>query len=210
MFRNLRLTCAAALLASALLPSLAGSEVLHSKLKGPSLYASFNDFDPVSCVFTMASFSINEMQTVDASGAAFSGPLLSLYIDQYSLCGGHGGAEYFAQELLPDGALHTDSARMSSASLQVTIYASYERGQPKIVPINIDLVWTGDGDVSTGHTSRITSNRFFRTMTRSHGTTRRATVSGTMLLWGENVADTDSFALLGYSHSGSITVQKPR
>jgi hypothetical protein len=206
MFRNLRLPCAvAALVVSSFLPYLASAEVIHSRLKGPNAGASFHDYDPAACVFTLASFSINEMQFDDAPPSLW----LSLYMDQYSLCGA-GGSEYFAFEPLPEGAFRTDGGRLSSASLQVTIYAAYERGQPKIVPVVIDLVWTGEGDIRMGHTSQILSNRFFRTMTRSHGSSRMATVSGSMLLWGEELTDTESFAFLGFNHSGSITINKPR
>ncbi|HVG09902.1 MAG TPA: hypothetical protein VNM67_19530 [Thermoanaerobaculia bacterium] len=210
MFRNLRLPCVIAAFTLALVTSSTNAEVFHSKLQGPSIGVSFSDYDPVKCVYTLAAFSINEMQFSDTSGTPSSSPWISLYIDQYSPCGYPGGAEYFAYEAIPAGAFHTDGGRMSTATLQITIYAAYERGQPKIVPVTIDVVLTGEGEVTTGHSSQTTSNRFFRTVTRSHGTARAATVSGSMLLWGENLADTESFAILGFSHSGSITVQKPR
>ena len=230
MFRNLRLTCAvAALLASALLPSLAGSEVLHSKhnprlpcaalalsvivpslvsaevthyrLRGEIASATFYEH-PTYCFQTYTDLSVHDTDSDKT--------YLTVSVSEHNLCEDTHSTVFYASAYVPRDAYRT-RGNLSTASLQFTAHGYGRTGAP--ASATIALTWTGVGEIYSG---RSTSSAQWgsgsgSSMTRTSGSSRDATVSGSFMVESRNLAATEeAYGILEISREAYRTIYHPR
>jgi len=187
MFRNLRLVCAAALVASSLLPSLASAAVVYRyRSAGASASAIFISVDPTGCLYTDISLFVYERRVREGPGQPEHETWIDLFGFQLDACNGNSVSNLYASTIIPDGDFRAHG--LESASLQTTIEVP-----EYAVPMTLDLVWTGEGEISGSRRTRTGRYRgsVGMYMMLYKGVFRSADVSGSILFDSRNLADTD-------------------
>ncbi|HVG09901.1 MAG TPA: hypothetical protein VNM67_19525 [Thermoanaerobaculia bacterium] len=201
MFRNLRLSCAALAL-SVLVPSLVGAEVIHSRFRGESASATFYEHSTY-CIQTYTDLSVTEIANNGDNGQ------LSLYVSEYDRCEDTYSTVFYAWASLPRAAYSTSGGHLSTASLRFTVVGYGRAGDPGSAAL--DLTWTGTGEIYNGRST--TSGQwgsFGRFMTQSSGSSRDATVSGSLIVESRNLAATEeAYGALEISSEASKTIYFP-
>ena len=209
MFRSLRLTCVvAALAASALISSPTSAVVDQYRAQGGSATATFMDIDSTGCILTYADVSVTEGRILDVSRQEPSSTWLVVFIYQSDLCLGHHLTEneLHAHTAIPADAFRIKGALHSASLLQVTVDVE-NRWTATLQPVTIELTWTGDGDISRGHS---TSQSIFpggRYLWRSNGSFTTATPSGSIKLRSMTLTGSHgAYGRLESGHSASTVI----
>lgn len=185
MFRNLRPTFAAVAALAILAPCLAGAEAIHYRSSGDSAYASFYDVDATGCIWRYTDVSVTAGRFRTEPGPSLPQTYLDLSVFEYDYCQFIQISSVFASATIPDDAFRLQGA-LQSASVQATVDA-YDWVTGTFEPVTVDLVWAGDGDIYRGHSTNHTQYPGGRYFTRSSGSTRLATPSGSVTVRSTNL-----------------------
>lgn len=184
MFRNLRPTLAAALVLTALLPSLASAATYHYRSSGDSATASFYSVDPTGCIWTNTDVYVASNQYRTEPGPSQPATWVSLYIYAYDYCQFTYAYDFHGSTTIPDSGFRVNGG-LQSASVQATVDA-YNWLTGTFEPVAVDLAWTGEGEVFRGHSNYQSNFPGGRSMARSNGSYRLATPAGSVTLPSTN------------------------
>lgn len=199
----------AALAPSPLALSLARPETTSYTSRGNSAVARFSEVDPTGCVQTETALFVKEGRMRAEPGPVEPSTSIDFFTYDYNACNREYTLVLHGFTAVPADAVHFRGQGLQSASLQVTIPVEHHLadGTVTTVPVSFDLVWTGEGDVSRGLSIYRNGHRGFSYMTRSSGSSRDATISGS-ILWGSRnlAAFQETSASLEY-HQESVTTR---
>lgn len=201
---------AAALAASPLAPSLAGPETESYSSRGNGAIAHFSD--ATGCVRTETALYVKEGRTQSEPGPAETSTSIDFFSYDYDACKGRYTAVRSGFAAVPADTVRFQGQGLQSASLRVTIQVENRAagGIVTTVPVSFDLVWTGEGEVSRGHAVYQNGHQGFSYRTRSSGSSRDATVSGSILFESRDLAASpETSASLEY-HQSAVTTRSVR
>lgn len=150
-----------------------------SKLKGSSADYYFNGFD--GCVYTDVFVLVNGVQTHNPPAAPTVETRVWVGINQLDFCAGEFGEltmTGWGDASLQNGEFQATS-KLSSASLDTTV-DFFDTVSSTSFPIDVSLSWTGTGDLQRSQLHLRDRFGLSLFILRSSGTSRSATVTGTV------------------------------
>lgn len=179
------------------LPVVAAN-VNKSQFKGENAYATFYQYD--GCNSTSVSVSAFTNITKSAPGAPTDQMGAYLYYDNYNYCTG----TYSSSSGESPNATFTIDNQLKSASLKGT-FALYDYYSGTTKTANVNLTWTGTGDLFRNRSSYTYQTPTSLTRYRSNGENRDAAVSGSVTVDGTNViTNLSSYGSLYSSSNGTF------
>lgn len=186
------------------------NQVAHYRSKDNSASASFGFPDASGCIWTSIDISVVEsMKRFSVENRSFEAyMILSLYI--YDKCnGGQRVFSGFSEQSLERGVL-AFKGNLGGATVS-TETALYDWVSGTTRTVEIDLAWTGVGEIWTGRRRESYLVPGYRQTTRYFGSNRSAEVFGTLLLDGAAIpAGTATTATLYNTRDGSIEIRRER
>jgi hypothetical protein len=183
------------------LPALAAPKSQY-QVKGQNAYASFYQYE--DCSYTYVDVYAFDNLEKSALGAPTSQTGAWLYYSTYNYCDGI----YSFGSASSDTATVTINNSAQSASLTGT-FTLYDYYSNTSKTANVNLTWTATGTTyrSNSH-SNYQGPGYFSTY-RSKGTTRDASITGSININGSNlIAGLSSYASITSSNNGSLTIYK--
>lgn len=197
--RNMRIVITLlVLLASAafLYPGSAWAATSTFQVRGYTVYAYFSSVDSTGCVVTEGSISS------DTSSGRGGQPFTEASVDQYDQCRNTLDLGDWGQI---DSSPAQISTTLTSASLQATIPATDDLGNP--ATITVDLTWTSTSGTMHGVNTGHTGGGSFSTSFHDNGFWSEATATGTISDGTTNFASgATQFASIGKYTDGYVEV----
>ncbi len=174
------------------LPAMAATTSKY-QVKGENAYADFYQSD--ECNYTGVNVFVANSVT-KTSGAPTTQKEAYLSYWKYNFCTGVSSSGYGSS----NDFTSTLSKQLDSANLTGTFtITDYSTGTTKNADVNIN--WTGTGDVSRGNSHYRYQNAGYSSNYRSVGSSRQANVSGSVTVDGTNILA----GLTGYGNLNSST-----
>ena len=194
------------------LAGLAGAataaETYHSTLKGGTAYAGFSAVDPVdSCIVTGAATDgfdgrVNE-DTLSSPSPSILQTWVYVSVWRWNSCT---STDLFFAGTGVVGPAFVMGEKLGSATLNVSL-EMFDLVSRTTYTADIDLAWTGSGDVISGRYHQTDLSPYSTSVRRFHGTYRDATAVGEISVAGVNFAPEPSVgANLGSVQQGDFWV----
>ena len=174
------------------------------QFKGDNAFAGFSEFN--DCSSTYVEVSVFDSITREGTGAPTAQKQANLYYSTYNYCTGQYSSSY-GSVTNPNFTLAGGGA-LQSATLKTTIPLTDSSGNSKKAEIN--LTWTGTGDISRGNSHSHYQGPGYSSNYRSNGSWRDAKPTGTITVDSTNIIANlpNSYANLTQSNSGSISITR--
>ncbi|MDP9314663.1 MAG: hypothetical protein M3R24_27930 [Chloroflexota bacterium] len=181
----------------------AKKQLLRYNFRGQTVDAEVFGFD--GCVSSDMSFYAIDGR-VKLEGKPFMPSSVSGYISQYNYCTDESLFGSFFTEL-DDDAFQIDK-KLRSATLNTTVQACSE-AEDECFPVDIQLTWTGTGNIVSDKSRFQSKSPDYRAMFRYNAQTRQATASGSITTpLGSTTVEYTYFAFLQSVKEGSVEMYR--
>jgi hypothetical protein len=179
--------------------SVSAAQVSKYTVKGKIAEVGFTDVsDP--CVYNSATISMIENQQGNP------GPVVFASIYRYNGCDASDPFIYlYGLGTVVNGTFTADN-QLTSAAFKGTVEIPDQYGAPVLV--DLDLTWAGSGDVFRERTSNNFSGPGYSYRSTYIGTSRDATGSGSIIAYGRNLAQGESYGRLYSVLNGSMYITR--
>lgn len=164
-------------LAATSVSGAAGASTLHFSFKGQFAEAQFASLDPSGCVETFV-FVDGVNGTVKETGHPAVSSMAFIVIDQFDACTGIETLFATGAATLAAGEFQIDKM-LTTATLNATIEV-FDEASGTSFPVDVSVGWTGVGATTTQKDHFQIHGPGFKVNSRSMGTFRDATASGTV------------------------------
>jgi hypothetical protein len=197
--------CVNAALLLALVPAAAQAEQVAYHFRGNTATARFET--TAGCISTSTEVFVYEFPLHEPPGPPPQSPgTLFVTIFRQDTC--NGTLDVLFGEAAPPAEAFSVQGNLQSASLSTTLQVQ-DFSTGTLIPVSVDITWTGVGEVSRENRNENTSSPGLRAMRHSRGTSRDATAAGSVLLGTVNLApEPSAFAYLTSSHVASVMIQR--
>jgi len=193
-----RYTCVFSLLAALLttlaLPSTALAETSH--FRGKTAGGDFYSFDEASCISTSIYTFATESRSQVSGGGSTDGTSASISIYQWNDCT-YEEVTCLYGSISPSNSEFNMAGNLASATLNAT-FQTYDCLTGATQPVSAAITWTGEGDISRGHSNSSYSYGGYRTSYRSNGQSRYATLGGSVTFGGTTLNLGNAYYSYGY------------
>lgn len=165
-----------------------------------SLYSTVD-----GCIYSNVSLMASTQTVKSRAGGTITGQYASIYIDRYDYCNGLYLASLSGYAEI-DGSSYQIDRQLNSAHLQ-TVIAVYDWYSGAESSISVDVSWSGTGDVQKGRSRYTFQSPGCKTSYSWSGSSRMATVSGSINDGATEYLTADSvLALLQSVKAGDMTL----
>jgi hypothetical protein len=168
------------------------------QFRGDSAFASFSQFDGCISTFVNVDAFNNVSKSAPGAPSEEKGAFLSYSI--FNFCTGIGYSGFGSTKDV--NLTINNSLQSASLSGNIPVF-DFSTGTNKTATVNLN--WTATGDASRSKSQNSFQSPNFRSISRSVGTTREASVTGNVVLDGTDLTtNLSSFGSLNSSNNGSI------
>ena len=186
-------------------PVHAASETSHFSFQGQTANAAFSSTDPGGCVVTSAFVFANDGRTKTSPGGPLAESFAFVAVSQFNQCTDTQLLSAEGSAVLAPNDFQMDS-RLTAATLDSRIEL-FDLVSGTSFPVDVSLAWTGSGDTVTQKSHFLLNAPGLKVNSRSSGTLRGGTATGTVTAGTTNFTPEPSvFVELLSAKSGEVVI----